>query len=85
MISALKRFIRRKTPVKTVIWGVRVPEKVKIRWLMLAAIMRVPTNRLVTYALQDWVQQNADNLTDEVARNRLADYITQLYLSNKLK
>jgi len=51
---------------------------------MLAAIMRVPTNRLILFVLNDWVQQNADSLTDEVARNRLANRITELYLNDKL-
>jgi len=70
--------------MKTTVWGIRVPEKVKMRWLMLAAIMRVPTNRLILFVLNDWVQQNADSLTDEVARNRLANRITELYLNDKL-
>lgn len=73
-----------KKRTKTVIWGIRVPEKVKIRWLMLAAIMRIPTNRLVIFVLQDWVKHNADVLTDDEARDRLADHIKQLYLDNKL-
>jgi len=85
MMKNLLGMLRKaKKPVKTVIWGIRVPEKVKIRWLMLAAIMRIPANRLVRYVLQDWVQQNADILTDADARDKLADHINRLYLSDKL-
>jgi len=83
-MGIIQRLFKRKTPIKTTVWGIRVPEKVKIRWLMLAAIMRVPTNRLILFVLNNWVQQNADSLTDEVARNRLANRITELYLNDKL-
>jgi hypothetical protein len=78
------RLLTHKKAIKTTVWGIRVPEKVKTRWLFLSAIMRVPANRLITFVLNDWVQQNADILTDELARNRLADQITELYLKNKL-
>jgi hypothetical protein len=83
MKTAFKRLIRGKSRIKTTIWGVRVPEKVKNRWVLLAGVMRVPTNHLVSYVLQDWIEQNADILTDDKARNRLADRITELYLGNK--
>ncbi len=84
MKNLLEIFRKGKEPIRTIIWGIRVPEKVKVRWLMLAAIMGIPVNRLVTYVLQDWVQHNADILTDADARHKLAERINQLYLDNKM-
>jgi hypothetical protein len=83
-MDIIHRLITHKKQDKQIVWGIRVPEKVKTRWLFLSAIMRVPANRLITFVLNDWVQQNADILTDELARNRLADQITDLYLKNRL-
>jgi len=80
-MSILHRLIKRKKQDKQIIWGIRVPEKVKIGWLILAAIMRVPCNRLVLFILQDWLRQNADMLLDDQVRNRLADRITESYLN----
>lgn len=51
---------------------------------MLAAMMRVPTNRLILFVLQDWVRQNSEILLDRQARDKLADHITKLYLDNQL-
>lgn len=84
MLSVLKRLTRHNKSPKTTIWGVRVPENTKIRWRMLATVMRVPVNRLVTYVLRDWIQKNADTLLSDESRNKLADRITQAYLNNKL-
>ncbi len=83
----LRRFFRRnihKQRDKQIIWGIRVPEKVKMRWLFMSSIMRVPCNRLILYILTDWAQANADILRDDRARNRLADKITELYLNKQL-
>ena len=79
-MNMLRRLIKRKEQEKQIVWGIRVPQKTKMRWCMLAAILRVPTNRLILYVLEDWVQQNANVLTDEVGRNRLAQRITELHL-----
>ena len=79
-MGILDRIIRHKEPIKTTVWGIRVPKKVKIRWLILSAVLRVPTNRLVAFALTDWLKTNADMLVDDQARNQLADRITELYL-----
>lgn len=83
-MGILDRLITHKKVVKTTVWGIRVPEKVKMRWLMLAAIMRVPANRLILFVLNDWVKANADILLDDQARNRLADRITEAYLKRNL-
>jgi hypothetical protein len=83
-MDIIHRLITHKKAIKTTVWGIRVPEKVKMRWSMLAAIMRVPTNRLILFVLQDWTRQNADILLDNQTRNKLADYITRLYLNKKL-
>ena len=83
-MNILRRLIKRKEQEKQIVWGIRVSRKVKSQWQMLAAIMRVPTNRLILYVLTDWVQQNANVLTDEVDRNRLAQRITELHLNSKL-
>ena len=83
-MSIFGRLIRRKTQDQSIIWGIRAPKSVKIRWLMLAALMRIPTNRLILFVLQDWVRQNADTLLDTGPRNRLADRITEAYLKNEL-
>ena len=83
-LAMFQRIFRRKQRDKRVVWGIRSPETVKTRWLMLAAIMRVPANRLILFVLNDWVQKNADTLTDEVTRNRLADRITEAYLKRNL-
>lgn len=79
-MNLLRRLIRHRKHEKQIVWGIRVPRKVKIQWQILAAMMRVPTNRLILYVLQDWIQRNADVLTDEVGRNRLAQRITELHL-----
>jgi len=83
-MDILDRLVRRKTPDKSVVWGVRAPETAKIRWLTLAALMGIPANRLVLFALQDWVRQNGDTLLDSEARNKLADRITESYLKDEL-
>jgi hypothetical protein len=83
-MDIIHRLLTHKKAIKTTVWGIRVPEKVKTRWLFLSAIMRVPTNRLILFVLQDWTRQNADTLLDDKARNKLADQITELYLNNKL-
>jgi len=83
-MNILRRLIKQKEQEKQIVWGIRVSRKVKNQWQILAAIMRVPTNRLILYVLQDWVQQNADVLTDEASRNRLAQKITELHLNKKL-
>ena len=83
-MGILDRLITHKKVVKTTVWGIRVPEKVKVRRLMLSAIMRVPCNRLILFILSDWAKANADILLNEQARNRLADKITKAYLKNNL-
>ena len=83
-MNILRKLMKRKEQEKQIVWGIRVPNKVKMQWCMLAAILRVPTNRLILYVLKDWVQQNANVLTDEVGRNRLAQKITDLHLNSKL-
>ena len=83
-MGILDRLISHKEPTKTTVWGIRVPKKVKIRWLILSAVLRVPTNRLIMFILNDWVRQNTEMLVDDKARNQLADKITELYLKNEL-
>jgi hypothetical protein len=83
-MNILRRLIKQKEEEKQIVWGIRVPQKAKMQWCMLAAILRVPTNRLILYVLQDWVQQNNNVLTDEVRRNRLAQKITESHLNRKL-
>ena len=80
-MNILRRLIKQE---KQIVWGIRVPMRVKMQWCMLAAILRVPTNRLILYVLKDWVQQNANVLTDDVSRNRLAQRIIELHLNSKL-
>ena len=74
-----------KSRHKSIIWGVRTPQKVKQRWLMLASLMRIPTNRLVLYILNDWAQKNSELLLDEEARNELARRIADAHLRDELK
>lgn len=83
-MNILRRLIKQKEQEKQIVWGIRVSRKVKSQWQVLAAMMRVPTNRLILYVLQDWIQRNADVLTDDVSRNRLAQKITELHLNRKL-
>ncbi|MBA7599418.1 hypothetical protein ES703_06451 [subsurface metagenome] len=83
-MNILRRLIKQKGQENQIVWGIRVPRKVKIQWQILAAMMRVPTNRLILYVLKDWIQQNANVLTDDVSRNRLAQRITELHLNSKL-
>lgn len=83
-MSIFDRLVRRKTQDKSIIWGIRAPKGVKMRWLMLAALMRVPCNRLILFVLQDWVRQNAELLSDRQARDKLANHITNLYIDNQL-
>jgi len=83
-MGILHKLIRRKIQNKSIIWGIRVPKSAKMRWLMLAALMRVPTNRLILFVLQDWIKQNSETLLDNQARNQLADRISEAYLNNKL-
>ena len=83
-MSIIDRLIRRKTLGKSIIWGIRTPGTVKKRWSILAALLRVPTNRLILWVLQDWAKQHADILLDLEARKQLADRITEAYLTDKL-
>lgn len=80
----LQKIFRHKQRDKRVVWGIRSPETMKTRWLMLAAIMRVPANRLILFVLNDWAKSNADILLDDQARNRLVDRITESYFQNNL-
>ena len=80
----IDKLFAHKRQEEQVVWGIRVPEKVKMRWLILASLMRVPCNRLVLFVLQDWTRQNADTLLDREARNQLAYRITELYLKGNL-
>ena len=83
-MGILDRLISHKKAVTTTVWGIRVLKKIKMRWLILAAIMRVPTNRLILFVLRDWAKANADILLNKEARDRLAEHISQLYLQDKL-
>lgn len=83
-IGIFNRLIKRKTRDKSIVWGIRAPKSVKTRWLMLAALMGVPANRLILFVLQDWVQQNSELLLDRQARYALADHIRKLYIDNQL-
>ena len=78
-MNILSRLLLRNKPVENIVWGIRVPKNVKMQWSMLATIMRIPTNRLIMYVLQDWIRQNAETLKDREARNQLADRISELY------
>ena len=80
----LDRLIGRITKHKSIIWGIRVPKSVKERWLSLSGLMQIPTNRLIMYILQDWIQQNSELLLDREARNELACRITDKYLRDEL-
>lgn len=83
-MDIIHRLITHKKQDESIIWGIRVPEKAKMRWLMLAALMRIPTNRLILFVLQDWAKANADILLNDEARNQLADRITEAYLKKQL-
>ena len=83
-MGILDRLITHKKAVKTTVWGIRVPNKFKMQWSMLAILMRIPTNHLIMYVLHDWVQQNAETLRDREARNQLADKISEMYLKGNL-
>ena len=78
------RLVKRETQDPSIVWGIRATRKTMLRWKLLAALMRVPANRLVLYALEEWLQQNAEVLQSDEARNRLADKITDSYLSGHL-
>ena len=84
MFGRINRLRRYNNRVKNIVWGIRIPKEIKNRWLLLSIITRLPVNRLVAYALQDWLTKYSRILTDESSRNRLAEHITQLYLQNKL-
>ena len=83
-MSILDTLTRRKTQDKSIVWGIRATRKTMLRWKLLAALMRIPTNRLVLYALQDWMEKNAEVLQNDASRNRLADEITDVYLEGHL-
>ena len=51
---------------------------------MLAALMGMPTNRLILFVLQNWLQQNGEVLLDRQARHALVDHITKLHIDNQL-
>ena len=84
-MNIFERLIRLKTRNKSIIWGIRVPKSVKERWLMLAGLMGIPTNRLIMFILQDWTQRNSELLLDGEARNKLVGRIADAYLKNELK
>ena len=84
-MSVLSKLIRRLTRPKSIVWGIRVPKTTKQRWCSLSTLMGIPTNRLIIFVLQDWVQQNSELLLDEQARNELAGKIANVYLRNELK
>ena len=81
-MSLLSKLIGRKKKNTHIVWGIRAPESVKKTWLRLAVLMRVPANRLILFVLQDWARQNAEVLTEDEARNKLADIISEMYLQN---
>jgi len=83
-MGILDMLMKRKTQDVSIVWGIRSTRKTTLRWKLLAAVMRVPTNRLVLYALQDWMERNAVVLQNEEARNRLADKITDSYVRGHL-
>lgn len=83
-MGIIHKLFAHKKQDKSIIWGIRAPKKVKMRWLFLSALMRVPTNRLILFILSDWARQNAETLLNDEARNRLADKITQAYLKEQL-
>jgi len=83
-MGILDVLMRRKTQDVSIVWGIRTTRKTALRWKLLAAVMRVPTNRLVLYVLQDWMARNAEVLQNEEARNRLADKITDSYVRGHL-
>ena len=80
----ISRLFKRKQQDKQVVWGIRTPISVRSRWTLLSLVMRVPTNRLILFVLNDWARQNAETLLDDQARNQLADKITQAYLNKQL-
>ena len=83
-MSILDTLMRRRTQDKSIVWGIRATRKTMLRWKLLGALMRVPTNRLVLFALQSWLEQNDATLRDDEARNRLADRIADAYLKGNL-
>jgi len=83
-MGILDMLMKRNTQDVSIVWGIRSTRKTTLRWKLLAAVMRVPTNRLVLYALQDWMESNAVVLQNEEARNRLADKITDSYVRGHL-
>ena len=76
-MGILSKLLTYKKREKSIIWGIRAPEQVKKKWMLLAAFMRVPCNRLILFVLNDWVKANAETLLDDGARNQLANRITK--------
>ena len=83
-MTLIDKLFTHKRQEKQVIWGIRVPKNVKSRWQILATFMRVPTNRLILFILNNWVQQNAKILVNREDRNQLADKIIEVYFKGKL-
>jgi hypothetical protein len=78
-MSILSKLLKYKRREKSIIWGIRAPEQAKRNWLFLAALMRVPCNRLILFVLNDWLKANAATLLDDRARNQLAERITKAH------
>jgi hypothetical protein len=76
---------KQKKAQNTIVWGIRAPDNVRQRWLMLSQVMRVPCNRLVLYALKEWSDANENTLLDQQERDRLAEKITRAYLEGELE
>ena len=83
-MSVLSKLIRRLTRPKSIVWGLRVPKTTKEKWCSLSDLMRIPTNRLILYVLNDWAQKNGELLLDDEARNKLARRIVDAHLRNEL-
>ena len=79
------RFLRNSSKSNSnIVWGIRAPESVRIRWTKLSEILGVPCNRLILFIITDWLIRNSDNLFEEEWRVELANNITKAYLAGKL-
>jgi hypothetical protein len=70
---------------KTVVWGIRVPPVIRNIWQMVAELTGVPANRLVYYALGDWVKHNHKILRDEKLRAHLASEVNKAYFDGRFE
>jgi len=82
-MSIINTLFKKKRPIETTVWGIRVPRGVKTQWQMLSAIMRVPCNRLILFVLDDWAKANTESIVNKEARDRLSERIARVQLNSR--